>query len=140
MYDWLRLIHLLSAAVWTGGLIVLAASVVALRRAGADRVVLVAVARMFARVSWTAIALASATGIWQLLRIGAAASNPTTEFGRALFVKLLLVGAAAGLALWHQLGSTEHSAKVRGITQAAILVTSIGIFAAAVWLGSASFA
>lgn len=138
MYDWARLIHLLSAAVWTGGLIVLGASVTALRKAGAERSQLQAVARQFSRLSWVAIGLAAVTGVLQLLRIGASASNPATEFGRALLVKLLLVGSAAGVALWHQLGAAEQSAKARGIAQGVILVLSIGIFVAAVWLGNAA--
>lgn len=92
---------------------------------------------MFGRVSWIAMGLAVVTGLWQLLRIGAAASNPATEFGRALFVKLLLVGAAAGLALWHQMTAGSTTPRVRGIVQGLILVVSLGIFAAAVWLGAA---
>lgn len=48
-----RWVHLVAAAVWLGGLITLAALVVALRREGADRALLQASARMFARVSWT---------------------------------------------------------------------------------------
>lgn len=135
--DWIRLVHLLAAAVWTGGLIVLGASVAALRRAGAERSQLQAVARMFGRVSWTAMGLAVGTGVWQLLRFGAAASNPATEFGRALFVKLLLVGAAAGLALWHQLTAGSTTPRTRGIVQGLILVVSVAIFAAAVWMGTA---
>lgn len=136
--DWVRWIHLLSAAVWTGGLIVLGASVAALRRAGADRAQLVAVARMFSRVSWTAMGLAVVTGIWQLLRFGEPASNPATPFGRALLVKLLLVGLAAGLALWHQMTASSISARTRGLVQAVILVVSIAIFAAAVVMADAA--
>lgn len=136
--DWVRWIHLVSAAVWTGGLIVLGASVVALRRAGADRSELQAVARMFGRVSWTAMGLAVVTGVWQLLRFGIPASNPATPFGRSLFVKLLLVGTAAGLALWHQMTAGSVSPRTRGIVQALILVVSIGIFAAAVIMADAA--
>ncbi len=138
--DWIRFVHLLAAAIWTGGLIVLGASVVALRRAGAERSQLQAVARMFGRVSWTAMGLAVGTGVWQLLRYGAAASNPATEFGRALFVKLLLVGAAAGLALWHQLTAGSVTPRTRGIVQGLILAVSLAIFAAAVWMGAAPLA
>jgi len=53
-----RWLHLMAAATWTGGLIVLAAAVVGLRRAGADRSLLQAVARSFGRVSWAAMAIA----------------------------------------------------------------------------------
>lgn len=136
--DWVRWLHLLSAAVWTGGLIVLGASVAALRRSGADRSHLQAVARQFGRVSWAAMGIAVVTGVWQLLRFGAPASNPATEFGRTLFVKLLLVGTAAGLALWHQMTAGSISARTRGIVQGLILVVSVAIFAVAVMLGDAA--
>ena len=43
----IRWLHLLAASVWTGGLIVLGALVVALRRAGVEREVLRAAARQY---------------------------------------------------------------------------------------------
>src|SRR5690606_36724152 len=66
----LRWVHLLAAATWTGGLIVLAALVVALRRAGAERALLQATARQFGRVSWIAMAVALATGVAQVQLLG----------------------------------------------------------------------
>jgi putative copper export protein len=138
MYDAVRLLHLLAAAVWTGGLVVLGGAVMALRRSGAERSHLQAVARAYSVVAWSAMGLAVVTGIWQLLRIGAAASNPATDFGQALLVKLLAVGTAAALTLWHQMTAGDMSPRARGIIQALILVVSVGIFAAAVWLGGAS--
>ena len=65
-YLWILWLHLLAAATWTGGLIVLAALVVALRRAGAERPLLQAAARQFSRVSWTAMFVAVLTGLAQL--------------------------------------------------------------------------
>lgn len=139
MYDFVRLFHLLAAAVWTGGLVVLGGAVMALRRSGAERGHFQAVARAYAAVAWSAMGLAVVTGIWQLLRIGAAASNPASEFGRALLVKLLAVGTAAALTLWHQMTAGDMTPKARGIIQGLILLVSVGIFAAAVWLGNAGF-
>ena len=57
-------LHLVSASVWVGGLITLGALVAAVRREGVDRSVLRAMARMFGRVSWTAMGLAVATGVF----------------------------------------------------------------------------
>lgn len=122
--DVLKWIHLLGAAVWTGGLITLAVLVVALRNAGADRPMLQAAARQFGRLSWTALAVAVATGIWQMEVIGYSYA--------AVAVKLGLVVTAGVLALIHQLTARNTSAAVRGAIQAVILVVSILIFGAAV--------
>ncbi|MBX3270516.1 MAG: hypothetical protein KF729_09660 [Sandaracinaceae bacterium] len=126
----IRLVHLLSAAVWTGGMLTLAALVVALRRAGAEREHLQAAARMFARVSWTAMALAIGTGIAQvvLMRL------PWT-YGR-LHIKLGLVALAVLIAAVHQLTAKRTSPGVRGAIQGVLLLVSIAIFAAAVALGT----
>lgn len=122
--DVLKWIHLLGAAVWTGGLITLAALVVALRNAGADRPMLQAAARQFGRLSWTALAVAVVTGIWQMEVIGYSYAD--------IAVKLGLVATAGVLALIHQLTARRTSAAVRGGIQAVILVVSILIFGAAV--------
>jgi putative copper export protein len=124
----IRWVHLLGAATWTGGLITLSALVVALRRAGADRPMLQAAARRFGHVSWTALTFTVATGIWQVERIGFRWS-----YGRLIF-KLVLVGSAASLALFHQLTARRTSPAVRGALQGVILLVSIGIFGAAVRL------
>lgn len=133
MFDFVRWIHLLAAAVWTGGLITLGALIPALRKAGAERPILQAAARQFGRVSWSAMAVAVVTGVIQLLRLDLSASMQT-EFGRRLILKLVLVGLAIALALGHQLTARNTTAAVRGIIQGLILLVSLGIFAAAVAL------
>jgi putative copper export protein len=133
MFDLVRWLHLLAAAVWMGGLITLGALVPALRKAGADRSILQAAARQFGRVSWTAMGVAVVTGVIQLMRLDLGTSMQTA-FGRRLFLKLALVGLAAALALGHQLTARHTSAAVRGIIQGLILLISLGIFAAAVAL------
>lgn len=133
MFDLVRWLHLLAAAVWTGGLITLGALIPALRKAGADRSVLQAAARQFGRVSWSAMGVAVVTGVIQLLRLDLGTSM-RTAFGQRLFIKLLLVGLAAALALGHQLTARRTTPAVRGIIQGLILLLSLGIFAAAVAL------
>lgn len=125
---WIRGLHLLAAGTWTGGLIVMGALVVALRRANASREQLRAAARGFARVSWVAMAVAILTGIAQVEALGMAWS-----YGR-LDAKLVLVLLAIVLAGGHQLTARRSSARTRGMIQVAILVVSLGIFAAAVSL------
>jgi putative copper export protein len=119
-------IHIVAASVWVGGLITLGALVTALRRAGAERPLLQAMARRFGVVSWVAMAVAVATGVWQVSRLNIPWSNNRLE------LKIGLVVLAAGLALLHQLTAKRTSPAVRGIIQAVILVVSIAIVGAAV--------
>jgi len=119
----LRFLHLLGAMVWVGGLITLGALVPALRKAGADRSMLQAVARQFGRVSWTAFGLSVITGGWALVDYLDAPG---------LAWKLGTVALAGGLALWHQLGARHQSPRTRGILQGLILAASLGIVAAAI--------
>lgn len=136
MFDLVRWLHLLAATVWVGGLITLGALVPAARKAGAERSILQAMARQFGRVSWAAMALAIVTGVIQLLDMDLS-GGVDTDYGRTLFVKLLLVGIAIALALGHQLTARTTTPAVRGVIQALILVDSLGILAAAVALGAA---
>ena len=131
--DIVRWLHLIAASVWVGGLITLGALVAAVRRTEADRSVLQAMARQFGRLSWSAMAVAVATGVVQLSRSNVSLSSDT-DYAVALFVKLTLVGLAAGLALFHQLTAKQSSPAVRGAIQGLILLVSLGIVAAAVAL------
>ncbi len=128
LQPFIRWLHLVAAATWTGGLIVLGALVVALRRAGAQRPLLQATARQFGRVSWTAMAIAIVTGIGQVHAL-----HMSWAYGR-LHIKLTLVAAAIVLAAVHTFTARRSSPASRGIQQLLILVVSLGIFAAAVAL------
>ena len=121
----LRFLHLLAAMVWVGGLITLGALVPAMRKAGADRPMLQAVARRFGRVSWTAFGVAVLTGGWAVVDHLDAPALPW---------KLGMVALAGGLALWHTLGARDQSPRTRGILQGLIMLASLGIVAAAVAL------
>lgn len=119
-------VHLLAAAVWTGGLITLAFLVTAVRSTTDNIEVLRAVARRFSVLSWLAFAIAIITGTWMYTDIGL----PWKDFS----TKGTLIILAGGLALFHQLTAKRSSPAVRGIIQALILIVSIGIFGAAVAL------
>lgn len=121
----IRWAHLVAGAVWVGGLITLAALVAAVRREDVDRSVLQAMARMFGRVSWTAMGVAVLSGAWMAIDY---ISDP------ALAVKVGTVALTAMLAGWHQFMAAEQSPQARGILQGLILVSSLGIVAAAVAL------
>jgi putative copper export protein len=121
-----KAIHLVAAAVWTGGLLVLAFSVTAIRSATDDTGVLRSVARMFARVSWVAMGVAVVSGVWLYSFWSLEASD--------LSVKWALIGLSIAIALGHQLTARRTSAAIRGIMQLIIIVLAIGIFIAAVQL------
>jgi len=130
LLPYVRFLHLVAAATWTGGMLTLALLVVALRRAGAERAHLQAAARMFGRVSWAAMAIAIATGITQVIWM-----RLPWSYGR-LHVKIGLVAFAVLVAGVHQLTAKRTSARTRGMIQAVLLLASLAIFAAAVSLGA----
>lgn len=117
-----RWIHLLSVAVWTGGLITLAALVPALRKAGADIEIIRAAARQFARVSWVALALAVITGLIQANDLGYALN------GNAIGTKVQVVGIMIALAAFHQFTAKRTSPGVRGAIQGIILILAVLTF------------
>jgi uncharacterized membrane protein len=125
-FELLKWIHLLAAAVWTGGMIVLAFLVAAIRRANTDIEVLRLMARTFAWVSWTAMAIAILTGFANYTTLGL----PWSRFS----LKGTLIALSIAIALWHQLTAKRISPAVRGIGQAVILILAIAIFGAAVVL------
>ena len=129
----IRWVHLVAAATWVGGLITLAVLVPALRGAGATTEMLRAMARRFGVLSWVAIGAAALSGVAQLDRLDVSLSEDSAYAGR-LFVKLVLVGGAATLALFHQMTARRSSAAARGVVQALILLSSLAVVAAAVRL------
>jgi len=122
----LKTLHLLAAATWTGGLIVLGFLVSAIRKTTDDREVLRATARRFSVVSWTAMVVALATGI-RLYFIWEAEPED-------FLLKWNLITVVIIAALVHQFTARRTSPAVRGILQLVILLLSVGIFAAAVAL------
>lgn len=125
-FELLKWIHLLAAAVWTGGMIVLAFLVVAVRKSTSDIEVLRGMARTFAWVSWGAMAIAVVTGIVNYTSLGLGWSR--------FSLKGTLIVLSIALALWHQLTAKRSSPAVRGLGQGMILILAVAIFGAAVVL------
>lgn len=125
-FELLKWIHLVAAAVWTGGMIVLAMLVTALRKADTDVETLRVAARAFGRVSWAAMAVALLTGFLNYTSLGLGWERFT--------LKGTLIALSLGLVVWHQVTAKRMSPTVRGIGQAVILVLAIAIFGAAVIL------
>ncbi|MFV1960287.1 MAG: hypothetical protein ACC658_00505 [Acidimicrobiia bacterium] len=117
-------VHLLSATVWVGGLIVLGGLVPAVRKATDDRAVIRAMANRFGVMSWTALGLLVLTGTLMV-------------FDRAwtgtLITKIGLVILSALLAAWHTVAAKDQSPAVRGAIQGVILILALVI----VWLAIA---
>lgn len=126
--DWLKFVHLLAAATWTGGLITMFALVPALRKAGASVEMLRAAARQFGRLTWSAMAILVVTGIGQVHM------GPWSWDYGPLHQKLGLVVLTTALAAFHQMTARTTSPAVRGIFQLLIGIVSILVFAAAVRL------
>jgi uncharacterized membrane protein len=121
-----RWVHLLAAATWVGGLIVLGPLIVALRRAEATPDQLRAAARAFSAVTWPAMALAIATGLAQVVLLPLPWSYPR------LHAKLAAVALAVALAGVHQATARTASPAVRRASQLGIVLASLAVVAAAV--------
>lgn len=102
MYGWIVFFHLLGAAVWTGGHLVLALSVLprALRMQSIEEIV--RFEQAYERVGIPALLVQVATGLWLAKRLvpewsdWLALNHP---FSKGISVKLLLLLLTIGLAL-----------------------------------------
>lgn len=123
-------LHLIGAAVWLGGIIVLAAIMPTIRRHGGTDELVRAVARTFGAVSWVAMGVAVVSGLILLwnIRVGFGSSTFVANYA----VKIIAVGLAIALTLWHQSSAQTLSAPARRAIQVLILAASLAIYAAAV--------
>lgn len=121
-----RFFHLVAAATWLGGLVVMGPLVIALRRSGATSEQLRAAARMFSYVTWTAMGVAIATGIGQVLLL-----HLPWSYSR-IHLKLAMVSLTVVLTPVHQRTAGPSSPRALRVMEILLLVCSLGIFAAAV--------
>ncbi|MEV7346717.1 CopD family protein [Streptomyces sp. NPDC093544] len=106
----LTLVHVVCAALWTGGLL----HVLRMLRKWGPSEAGAALLGLYARVAAVLFAALTATGTWSALRRmppGTVLDQlTTTAYGRTLLAKLLLVAVVAALALWARLrlrGATD---------------------------------
>ena len=124
--DTVRLtLHVLAAAVWVGGQIVMTGLVGPARGLGGDATK--TLARAFARMAWPAFLVLILTGIWNITAVHA--SSATSAWKAVLMAKIVIVliaGVAVGLhqratskaqlALWGSVGGLASvTALVMGI-------------------------
>jgi putative copper export protein len=124
--DTVRLgLHLLAAAIWVGGQLVLVALLPVLRRAGGD--VPRAAARAWNRLAWPAFAVLVATGVWNLTEV--ALGDRDTDYQVTVLVKLLVVAVSGGAAAIHSLTRSRTVLAVTGAVGgvAALLAFGLGV-------------
>lgn len=112
-------LHVMAAAVWVGGQIVLAGLVPALRRHAADSTKIAA--RSFNRLAWPAFALLFVTGIWNLLEVDLGAADWTYQV--TVMVHILLAVVAGMSAAVHAIGRSTLALALGG---ALGLLSSLG--------------
>ena len=107
--DALRLfLHVVTATIWVGGQLVLAALVPALRRVAPEAPR--AAARAFNRVAWPAFGILVATGVWNVVAEG----DRGAAYRTTLIVKLVLVAASGGTAFLHARATSRGALAVFG--------------------------
>ena len=110
--DTVRLfLHVLAAAIWVGGQLILAALVPVLRRSGAG--VVTAAARRFNQVAWTAFGVLVITGIWNIVAVRSQISS-SASYRTTLIVKLAVVVISGVAAFLHVRSRTARSRAVFG--------------------------
>jgi putative copper export protein len=107
-------LHLLGAAVWIGGQLVLAALVPVLRPAGPE--VVRAVARRFQQIAWPAFAVLLLTGAWNLVDVRV--TDQSGDYLSTLALKLALVTLSGVCAAGHALLTGPSVAAARDDAEA----------------------
>jgi putative copper export protein len=111
-WDTVRLfLHVLAAAVWVGGQLVLAALIPVLRRFGSDA--LGAAARRFNQVAWTAFGVLIITGIWNVAAVSPQISH-RAGYQTTLIIKLVVVVISGVAAALHIRSRTARGRAVMG--------------------------
>ena len=120
--DTVRLtLHVLAAAVWVGGQIVMTGLVGPARGLGGDATK--TLARAFARLAWPAFVVLIATGIWNITAVHA--SSATSAWKAVLMAKIVIVliaGVAVGL---HQRATSKAQLAVWGSVGGLASVTAL---------------
>lgn len=109
--DTLRLfLHVLGAAVWVGGQVVLAGMVPQARKA--SPAALKAITHGFARIALPGLVLVFVTGIWSMFEIDF--SDRGAEFQGTVMIKVLLAVLSGLFAAVHIKGKTKVAIAVGG--------------------------
>ncbi len=124
-------LHLLAAAVWVGGQVVLGGLVPRVRKSNPEA--LKTIANGFARVAWPAFAVSVVTGMWSILDIDVSAMD--TDYHVTLSLKITLVAVAGLAAAAH---ANTKNKLVLALGGAIGLLGSLAALYAGVLLGASS--
>lgn len=124
--DTIRLtLHVLAAAVWVGGQIVMTGLIGPARGLGSDAPR--TLARAFARLAWPAFAVLVVTGIWNVTAVGY--SSMDSAWKAVLMAKIAVVVVAGVAVLLHQRATTKRGlavwGSVGGLASVAALVMGV---------------
>ena len=121
-------LHVLAAAIWVGGQLILAALVHVLRRSGAG--VVTAAARRFNQVAWAAFAVLVITGIWNIAAVSSDINHP--GYRATLIVKLIAVLISGVAAVLHVRAGTPRGRAIWGALTglAAVAALFLGVLLA----------
>jgi putative copper export protein len=124
--DTIRLtLHVLGAAVWVGGQIVMTGLVGPARGLGGDATKVLA--RAFARMAWPAYIVLLATGIWNITAVHA--STASSAWKAVLMAKVVVVLIAGAGVFLHQRATSKTQlalwGSVGGLASVAALVMGI---------------
>ena len=124
-------LHLLAAAVWVGGQVVLGGLVPRVRKSNPEA--LKTIANGFARVAWPAFVVSVVTGMWSILDIDVSAMD--TDYHVTLSLKITLVAVAGLAAAAH---ANTKNKLVLALGGAIGLLGSLAALYAGVLLGASS--
>ncbi|MFM7745972.1 MAG: hypothetical protein ACKO8T_09985 [Actinomycetota bacterium] len=124
-------LHLLAAAVWVGGQIVLGGLVPRVRKTNPEA--LKTIANGFARVAWPAFGITVITGMWNILDVDVSAMD--SSYHVTLGIKIVVVMLAGFAAAAH---ANTKSKLILALGGAIGLLTSLGALYLGVLLSSAT--
>jgi len=126
MYEILKLLHLISASVWLGGMIMMGAFVPVVRKIDDSGTTLKALASRFGQIGWGVYFLALFSGMGMFL-----IAWGSSDLDNYFHIKMTLFVIAGVLTFIHsKAGKLEP--KFRGMIQGLILLSTIGIFYSAI--------
>jgi putative copper export protein len=114
-------LHVLAAAVWVGGQIVMAGLIGPARGLGPDAPR--TLARAFARLAWPAYVVLLVTGVWNVTAVGYA--DMSSAWKAVLMAKIAVVVLAGLGVLLHQRATTKRGLAIWGAVGALASVVAL---------------
>lgn len=114
-------LHVMAAAVWVGGQIVVATMVPSIRRQHPQA--MKAVAGGFARAAWPAFVVVTLTGMWSLMEVDL--TSASSAYQVTVLLKVGVAIAAGVAAAVHSSGSSKVAIAVGGALGALLSVFAV---------------